>query len=54
MEIDERQQLRYACLEMACRQTKISDEGSPRDLNSIEAVMMAEEFYKFVTKQELN
>ena len=53
-EIEEKQQLRFACLEMACRQTKPNQEGMVVDLNSSEAVAMAEEFYKFVTRKELN
>lgn len=51
---DETQQLRYACLELACRQTIPTESDKPRDLSKEEAVAMAEEFYKFVTKKDLH
>lgn len=57
-EVENKKRLRFACLEMACRQTETleNNEGQhySRDLTTEEAVAMADAFYKFVTKQELN
>ncbi len=54
MDQEEKQQLRYACLELACRQTKKDEDGALVDLTDDEAVTMAGKFYNFVTKKELN
>ena len=54
MDDEEKHSLRFACLELACKQTKINDEGNPCDLDADECVTYAETFYKFVTKMELN
>lgn len=52
--LEEKKQLRFVCLDLACRQTVPDEQGKFRDLNSDEAIAMADAFYKFVTKQELN
>lgn len=51
---EEKQQLRFACLELATHQTKKDDAGTVVDLSASELVQMAEEFYKFINKKELN
>jgi hypothetical protein len=51
---EDKKQLKFACLELAIRQTKKDQDGMVVDLTADEAVAMADAFYKFITKAELN
>lgn len=54
METEEKQQFKFMCLDLAIRQTKYDEEGRVRDLTAEEVVNMANSFYDFITKRELN